>query len=160
MIKMVRNIFAPDMSVEKVFSDLGLATLNPSTLWDRMVGFSIPQPNLMRNYRKEDGTNVYEYNLAGFGEDEIRIQIDTALNELIVAAEHNEEGNNRKVATVLTLSPYTSPEDIQTRYLNGVLSIEVAPLEKRKQESLVTIPLKKELASNAASKTETSAENS
>lgn len=116
--------------------------LFPETILDRL--FTMPftqQPNLMRQYRKEDGATVLEYNLAGYKDDEITINIDTALHELIIKADHTEEGNRRKFATSLTLSPYTSPEDVNVKLENGVLTIEIAPLEKRKQEALIQLPL-------------------
>ncbi len=116
-------------------------------MFDRMFDrFNAPMfstASLMNQYRTENGSVVLEYNLAGFSEDEISVKADTALGELIIKAEHGEEGNKRVFNTTVTLSPYTSPEDITAEYVNGVLRITVAPLEKRKEESLVTIPFKK-----------------
>lgn len=125
----------------------GLPSLFGVGMLDRMFdrstspAFSITS-NLMRQYRSADGSTILEYNLAGFTQDEINVQIDTALGELIIKADHAEEGNQRAFSTAVTLSPYTSPEDVSTEYSNGVLKITVAPLEKRKEESLVTIPFK------------------
>ncbi len=128
-----------------LLSDFGLGGLFPTSLFDRAMGYAMPQPNLMRQYRKEDGSHVYEFNLAGFNEEEISVKNDTSLNELIITAEHTEEGNHRRFGTTVMLSPYSSPEDINVSYLNGVLSVEVAPFEKRKEEAIVSIPLNKQL---------------
>ena len=126
-----------------LLSDFGLGGLFPTSILDRVMDYTMPQPNLMRQYRKEDGARVYEFNLAGFSENEISIKNDTSLNELIITAEHNEDGNSRRFATTLSLSPYSSPEDILADYVNGVLKVEVAPFEARKEEAIVSIPLNK-----------------
>lgn len=125
----------------------GLPSIFGAGMLDRMFDRSASPlfttaANLMRQYRLADGSTVLEYNLAGFKQDEINVQIDTALGELIIKAEHQEEGNQRAYSTAVTLSPYTSPEDVTSEYSDGVLKITVAPLEKRKEESLVTIPFK------------------
>lgn len=98
--------------------------------------------NLMRRYLEEDGSTVLEYNLAGFKKEDIQIKMDSALGELIVRAESSDGKDKRAFSTVLTLSPYTSAEDLSTSYENGVLKVTVAPLEKRKEESLIDIPVK------------------
>lgn len=124
-----------------LLSDLGLGSFFPPSMLERLMAHSMPQPNLMREYRKEDGSHVYEFNLAGFEENEISVKNDTSLNELIITAEHNEEGNMRRFATTLALSPYSSPEDISVGYTNGVLNVAIAPFEKRKEEAIIKIPL-------------------
>jgi HSP20 family molecular chaperone IbpA len=95
--------------------------------------------NLMRRDTREDGTTILEYNLAGFTTEDIKVKLDSALGELIITAKKDTEENKRSFSTILTLSPYTTPEDISTHYENGVLEIMIAPLEKRKEESLIDI---------------------
>lgn len=97
--------------------------------------------NLMKHNKLEDGSTRLEYNLAGFKAEEISLNVDTATNELIIKAEKNNEGDIRRFHTVITLSPYTSPEDVTTKYEDGVLELTIAPIEKRKEESLVALPL-------------------
>lgn len=109
-------------------------------------GLSMPSTNLMQRYVEEDGSTVVEYNLAGFEPEDISVKVDTALGELLISA-RSENGNNRRAfSTVLSLSPYTSAEDITTDYKNGVLAITIAPLEKRKEESLIEIPINRKEA--------------
>lgn len=95
--------------------------------------------NLMRKYVKEDGTTILEYNLAGFTSDDIKVKLDSALGELIISAKKESEENKRSFSTILTLSPYITADDISTHCENGVLEIMIAPLEKRKEESLIDI---------------------
>ena len=131
------------MTQRPSLSELGLPGMGffSDSILDRFLNLPFNQPNLMRQYRKEDGSRVVEYNLAGYAEEEISVNIDTALGELLVKAEHAEDGNMRRFSTALSLSPYTSHEDINVSYKNGVLIVEVAPLEKRKQEALVSLPV-------------------
>jgi HSP20 family molecular chaperone IbpA len=95
----------------------------------------------MRSYVTDEGTAVCEFNLAGFSEDEITIKTDVARHELIITATKDDENNKRSFATNLLLSEYTHPEDISASYDNGVLTISVAPVDKRKEEALVDVPL-------------------
>ncbi len=108
--------------------------------------FNVPVNNffggsLLRNYENEDGSSVLEYNLAGYESEEIKVKVDTMRNELLIAAQHTEDNNQRSFRTSVSLSPYTLAEDINVDYVNGVLKISVAPVEKRKQESLTEIPI-------------------
>lgn len=100
---------------------------------------SVFPANLMRKWTKEDGTTILEYDLAGFDSEDIKVKLDTALGELIISAKNESTENKRSFSTILSLSPYTTSEDISTHYKNGVLEIMIAPLEKRKEESLVEI---------------------
>jgi HSP20 family molecular chaperone IbpA len=108
-----------------------------------------PTNNLMRSTVKEDGSTILEYNLAGFESGDISVHVDTASNELIIHALSEVEDNRRMFNTTIGISPYTTPEDVSTAYKNGVLQILIAPLEKRKAESLVPIPVGSVIASYA-----------
>lgn len=106
----------------------------------RVLEMSLPN-NLMRDYTTEDGSSHLEYNMAGFELEDIKLKVDTAINELVISARSDKPDNKRMFTTTVGLSPYTTPEDISTHYKNGVLRISIAPLEKRKEESLIDIPL-------------------
>ena len=119
-------------------------TLFGSDLLDRLTGGwaeNLYPSNIMRRYTKDDGSLVMEYNLAGFADEDISLKFDSAIGELIINAKSETEDNKRSFSTVLSLSPYTTPDDIFTNYKNGVLEVTIAPLEKRKEDSLVTVPL-------------------
>ena len=133
LVKDSRSSFAPMPILPHSLFD--------SPFFGRMMdGLSIPS-NLMRRYTQEDGSTVLEYNLAGFEVKDIAIKVDTATSELMITAQNEDVSNRRSFSTSVTLSPYTTPEDVTTSYKNGVLQVTVAPLEKRKAESLVDIPV-------------------
>lgn len=95
----------------------------------------------IRKYRKEDGTVCVEYNLAGFEKDEISVKVDSAKSILYVSAESNTEDNKRSFSTALTLNEYIKPEDISVGYKNGVLTLEVKPVEGREEEALAELEI-------------------
>lgn len=100
---------------------------------------SWPQSNLMGSRRGAEGELILEYNLAGFKPEEIEVTFDTTEGDLRVKA--TSESSKREFATVLSLPTYLGAEDVATTYEHGVLTITLAPLEKRKEEALVSIPL-------------------
>lgn len=101
--------------------------------------YTWPQYNLMHRTKTDDGSTVLEYNLAGFKPEQIAVKYDTVAGELMVHAENEER--TRESSFVVGLPQYASPEDVKTSYDNGVLSITIAPLEKRKESAIVDIPL-------------------
>lgn len=113
-------------------------------LFDRFfdgLNNQIAQQNIVHREVRDDGSTAIEYNLAGYEPEQVSVKVDTAQGQLIVSAKDERENKRKSFSTVLTLSAYTSPEDITTSYKNGILEIVVAPLEKRKEESLVEIPI-------------------
>jgi HSP20 family molecular chaperone IbpA len=96
---------------------------------------------LVKSSIADDGATVMEYNLAGFSPEEIAVKLDTMSGELMVSAEKAD--NTRRFSTVVSLPQYATMEDITPAYENGILTVRVAPLEKRKEEAIVDIPFNK-----------------
>jgi HSP20 family molecular chaperone IbpA len=96
---------------------------------------------LVKSSLAEDGSTVLEYNLAGFAPEEIAVRLDTISGELMVTAEKAD--NTRRFSTAVSLPQYATMEDITPTYENGIMTVKVAPLEKRKEEAIVDIPFNK-----------------
>jgi HSP20 family molecular chaperone IbpA len=109
-------------------------------IFGEMIPNSFPS-NMMSKNVLEDGSTVLEYNLAGYKPEQIMVKMDTAQSQLIIKAKNDDDNRRQVFNTVISLSPYTSPEDVKTSYEHGVLAITIAPLEKRKEEALVDIPV-------------------
>lgn len=135
-------------------ASFGSDFLGMGSLFDRLFPYNEAPARLMNSYREEDGSRVLEFNLAGFKEEEISVKLDTALHELVLRAERTGSGREERFATSIGVSPYTSPEDISVSYEAGMLSISVAPLEKRRQEALIDLPLRRAQQALEADKSE------
>lgn len=134
VVPMPRSLFGGDI--------FGRSLFGPEIL-GRVLTSEMPftSNNLVHRETKEDGSTVLEYNLAGYSTEHISTRLDTAQNQLIISAKDESNSRRKTFSTVLTLSPYTSPEDISTSYKNGILEVVISPLEKRKEESIVDIPI-------------------
>lgn len=104
----------------------------------------------------DDGSVKLTYNLAGYDEKDVAVDFDSTTGELIIKAEGNDENGLRKFSMVRSLNPYVSADDLKVSLKNGLLSIVVAPLEKRKEEALVSLPIEgKALESGKSTKEKT-----
>lgn len=118
-----RNSFAFDGFLDRLFSQVDSAG------------------RIMNSHTKEDGTRVLEFNLAGFRESDIEVKLDKALHEVVIRADRSSGGRQEKFATAIAVSPHMVPEDLAVAYDSGVLYVELSPVEKRQDDSLVSIPL-------------------
>jgi len=109
--------------------------------FDRLFSQVDSASRVMSSHAKEDGTRVLEFNLAGFREDDIEVKLDKALHEVVIRADRSGGGREEKFATAIAVSPHMTPEHLTVSYDSGVLYVELSPVEKRQDDSFVSIPL-------------------
>ena len=117
------------------------------SFWNTMMEpFSAFDNTVMKtDVREKDGKYLLDINLAGYGKEDIKISLYNGT--LTVAADHNETKEEKDArGNLLRRERYTgsckrswyigegiTEHDIQARYENGVLSLEV-PMEGKKEE--------------------------
>ena len=91
--------------------------------------------------RKDDGSLVVKYNLAGYEPEEVSVKVDEALHEVKISAKSETEDQSQKFKTIIALSPYSTSKDVTAKYKNGVLEVVIAHPEKKENDNLVDVPL-------------------
>lgn len=107
---------------------------------DNLFNNSLPQS------QKVDGGYAYEFNLAGFSEDEITLRLDPKANVLHVSAKGKGEFGSREASYAMGLLNEGKIEasNVSTDYRNGLLVVTVK--DDAASSSAFEIPLKKNTA--------------
>lgn len=103
----------------------------------RQDPFGLLRTKIVESSKEDDGTLVFNHNLAGFKAENVRVQFNNITQDLTVKAE--QEG--RVYTARVTVPVYTKAEDITVSYQDGLLSVRVSAVSDRENEAVVDIPL-------------------
>ena len=98
-------------------------------------------PAVMGEKELEDGTHQVFYNVAGFEKEDIKVSFDEKSHELSLSAAAKEANMSRSFNSTLILDPYTTSKDIKLSLKNGVLTVAITSVEKRKEEAITELKI-------------------